>query len=249
MPVGMRLTQPHDNPRHDEPPRESGATFPADEVVWGVAVRPGFDELDDPFYHRGVTQHAYLEGNDSIALCGFRPPLSGPRHRRRPRLSLPSAGVNPMCGTCARKVVAPRSRVAVPVQPGRPAIAVPIAPGVPAPPAVAAGVSPRTFAPGVAAAAPISSRPDQRVGDPEAPAAARAGPAAAQAGSAAPQAGSATPGADADPPVPDAGPAPQPHAPGGTPVSPWVRRAAVDPSSAGTKGGLMSRGIRPDLSD
>jgi hypothetical protein len=105
---------------------ETGSTFPADEVVWGFVVRPGFDELDDPFYHRGTTQHAYLEGNDLVSLCGFRPPRSGPRGRRRSRLGLPTAGSHPMCGMCARKVVAPRPRIGVPIRPGRPAIAVPV---------------------------------------------------------------------------------------------------------------------------
>ncbi len=107
--------------------RETGRTFPADEVVWGIVVRPGFDELYDPFYHRGTTQHAYLEGNDGVAICGFRPPRTGPRSRRRSRLGLPSAGTHPMCGMCARKVVAPRPRVAVPVNPARPSVAVPVA--------------------------------------------------------------------------------------------------------------------------
>jgi hypothetical protein len=107
--------------------RETGRTFPADEVVWGIVVRPGFDELYDPFYHRGTTQHAYLEGNDAVALCGFRPPRTGPRARRRSRLGLPSPGIHPMCGMCARKVVAPRPRVAVPIGPARPSVAVPVA--------------------------------------------------------------------------------------------------------------------------
>jgi hypothetical protein len=107
--------------------RETGRTFPADEVVWGFVVRPGFDELDDPFYHRGTTQHAYLEGNDLVAICGFRPPRSGPRTRRRSRLGLPTAGTHPMCGMCARKVVAPRPRIGVPVTTSRPAVAVPVA--------------------------------------------------------------------------------------------------------------------------
>jgi hypothetical protein len=61
----------------------TGGTFPADEVVWGIVIRHGFDEIDDPGYHRGTTQHAYLEGNDTVALCGFRPPQSGSRTRRR----------------------------------------------------------------------------------------------------------------------------------------------------------------------
>ena len=118
----------------------TGKTFPADEVVWGIAIRNGFDEMDDPGYHRGTTQHAYLEGNDNVAICGFRPPQSGPRTRRRSRLGLPSSGENPMCGMCARMVVAPRPRVPIPIQPGRPPVALPIAPGtLPAPVAPGAG--------------------------------------------------------------------------------------------------------------
>jgi|GEM_PF-5971371 len=105
----------------------TGKTFPADEVVWGIVIRNGFDELDDPWYHRGTTQHAYLEGNDNVAICGFRPPQSGPRSRRRSRLGLPAGGEHPMCGMCARMVVAPRPRVPVPVGVGRPPVAVPVA--------------------------------------------------------------------------------------------------------------------------
>jgi len=104
----------------------TGKTFPADEVVWGIVIRNGFDEVDDPWYHRGTTQHAYLEGNDNVAICGFRPPQSGPRTRRRSRLGLPSGGEHPMCGMCARMVVAPRPRVPVPVQGGRPPVAIPV---------------------------------------------------------------------------------------------------------------------------
>jgi hypothetical protein len=112
-----------------------GKAFPADEVVWGIVIRNGFDEIDDPWYHRGTTQHAYLEGNDNVAICGFRPPQSGPRTRRRSRLGLPTAGQHPMCGSCARLVVAPRPRVPVPVQGSRPPVAVPVArpSGQPAP--------------------------------------------------------------------------------------------------------------------
>jgi hypothetical protein len=109
------------------PQPRTGKTFPADEVVWGIVIRNGFDEIDDPWYHRGTTQHAYLEGNDSVAICGFRPPQSGPRTRRRSRLGLPTTGEHPMCGMCARMVVAPRPRVPVPVHPVRPAVAVPVA--------------------------------------------------------------------------------------------------------------------------
>jgi hypothetical protein len=120
----------------------SGKTFPADEVVWGIAIRNGFDEMDDPWYHRGTTQHAYLEGNDNVAICGFRPPQSGPRTRRRSRLGLPTTGDHPMCGMCARMVVAPRPRVPMPVQPMRPAVAVPVAP-----PAVPQPVRPQSAQP------------------------------------------------------------------------------------------------------
>ena len=109
------------------PQPRTGKTFPADEVVWGIVIRNGFDEIDDPWYHRGTTQHAYLEGNDNVAICGFRPPQSGPRTRRRSRLGLPTTGEHPMCGMCARLVVAPRPRVPVPVHPLRPAVAVPVA--------------------------------------------------------------------------------------------------------------------------
>ena len=86
-------------------PAKPAKTYPADLIVWGIVVRAGFDEMDDPWYHRGITQHAYLEGHDDAALCGFRPPVTGTRGRRRPRLGLPSAADHPMCGICARMVV------------------------------------------------------------------------------------------------------------------------------------------------
>ena len=135
---------------------ETGQTFPADEVVWGIAIRNGFDELDDPLYHRGLTQHAYLEGNDNVAICGFRPPQSGPRTRRRSRLGLPTHGEHPMCGSCARMVVTPRPRVSVPVQPARTPVAVPVF--RPVPQAIAAVPTPVMAAPveaGASATAPL----------------------------------------------------------------------------------------------
>jgi hypothetical protein len=127
--------QPPEPERADAPPPLAavgvppGKTFPADEIVWGIVIRNGYDEMDDPWYHRGTTQHAYLEGNDNVAICGFRPPQSGPRSRRRARLGMPTVGLHPMCGICARMVVAPRPRVPVPVQAGRPPVAVPVSPG------------------------------------------------------------------------------------------------------------------------
>lgn len=141
--------QPSSAPDAASAPPPSGKTFPADEVVWGIVIRNGFDELDDPWYHRGTTQHAYLEGNDNVAICGFRPPQSGPRSRRRSRLGMPSGGEHPMCGSCARMVVAPRPRVPVPVQGTRPPVAVPVARpvGQPAPTPVAAPMARPVAAP------------------------------------------------------------------------------------------------------
>ena len=136
------------------PRPQTGKTFPADEVVWGIVIRNGFDELDDPWYHRGTTQHAYLEGNDNVSICGFRPPQSGPRTRRRSRLGLPTAGEHPMCGMCARMVVAPRPRVPVSVQTNRPPVAVPVARPAPVGAQPYAAAQPAAGQPAVAPAAP-----------------------------------------------------------------------------------------------
>jgi hypothetical protein len=149
------------------PNPHGGKTFPADEIVWGIVIRNGFDEMDDPWHHRGTTQHAYLEGNDNVAICGFRPPQSGPRTRRRSRLGLPSAGEHPMCGMCARLVVAPRPRVAVPVQPGRAMVPVPVARpvGQPLQPFAVATAAAATSGPAVQPAAqPVSPWVQQRTG-------------------------------------------------------------------------------------
>ena len=212
--------------------RETGRTFPADEIVWGIVVRPGFDELYDPLYHRGTTQHAYLEGNDIVSLCGFRPPRTGPRSRRRSRLGLPTPGIHPMCGMCARKVVAPRPRVAVPVGPGRPSVAVPVTP-VPAITAVSASVrSAAAVAPGMR---PAVVAKDLVSGNghhpaPQHPAASRtmSGPMPA------------TPPHQANTPQPR-GPAPA--------MAPWVRRAVDSSTSATSSHGLLERGVHADLED
>jgi hypothetical protein len=154
--------EPAEAPPAATPQPLTGRTFPADEVVWGIAIRNGFDELDDPWYHRGTTQHAYLEGNDNVAICGFRPPQSGPRTRRRSRLGLPTAGEHPMCGMCARMVVAPRPRVPIAVQPARPPVAVPVARSpqpAPAPVPVAMQIPAQATAP--IGAAPAQSAPPQ----------------------------------------------------------------------------------------
>ena len=136
-------------------------TYPADLVVWGFVVRNGYDELDDPWYHRGVTQHAYLEGDDSVALCGFRPPVTGPRDRRRARLGLPSPADHPMCGMCARMVTAPRPRVTVPVQPFRPAVPVPVASGNAPLPVAATRAAVPVAVPAAASHRPRQHRPRQ----------------------------------------------------------------------------------------
>jgi hypothetical protein len=152
------------------PPARPSKTYPADLIVWGITIRAGFDELDDPWYHRGITQHAYLEGNDDAALCGFRPPATGSRGQRRPRLGLPSASDHPMCGMCARMVVAPRPRVPVPVQPFRPAVAVPVTPAVAAPRPVPVNGAPiPATTPGVPAAMPAPRVPAAPVGAPSQP--------------------------------------------------------------------------------
>jgi hypothetical protein len=164
-----RHQDPEPEPQASERPATAvqppfGGTFPADEVVWGFVVRNGFDELDDPGHHRGITQHAYLEGNDNVSICGFRPPQSGPRTRRRARLGLPSAGDHPMCGSCARMVVAPRPRVPMPVQVSRPAVPVPVArpamprpaAAVPQPVATAVATTPTSAVPGVRVAPSVS---------------------------------------------------------------------------------------------
>ena len=169
----LNLFAQHQNPEPEQPatgPEGAasvqppiGKSFPADEVVWGIVIRNGFDELDDPWYHRGTTQHAYLEGNDNVAICGFRPPQSGPRSRRRSRLGLPTGGQHPMCGSCARLVVAPRPRVPVPVQQGsRPPVAVPVSrppaqPGAPPVPVPVAQPVPAASPP--APTAPMPAAP------------------------------------------------------------------------------------------
>ncbi len=155
----------------------TGRTFPADEVVWGIVIRNGFDELDDPWYHRGTTQHAYLEGNDNVAICGFRPPQSGPRTRRRSRLGLPTTGEHPMCGACARMVVAPRPRVPVPVQSSRPPVAVPVTRPA-APPNGGPGpvAAPQPVAPPRPVGAPVPTAPVPTAPVPDAPVTAQAEP-------------------------------------------------------------------------
>jgi hypothetical protein len=115
------------DPAHGVPQPDRAAIFPADDVLWGIPIREGFDELDDPWYHRGVMQHAFLLGNDRVALCGFRSPLFGPRDRRRPRLGLPMGDANPFCEGCVRRVGPARHAIPIAPPPGR----VPVPMGMP----------------------------------------------------------------------------------------------------------------------
>jgi hypothetical protein len=101
-------------------------THPADDVLWGIVTRDGFDELDDPSWHTGMTAHAYLLGDDGEAICGFHPPKSRVRGRERARLGLPSPGVHRTCTRCAARVTAPRQAMPVSFVLRRPMVPVPV---------------------------------------------------------------------------------------------------------------------------
>jgi hypothetical protein len=116
--------------------------------VWGIPIRVGYDEIDDPHYHRGLTGHAYLVGNDRVAICGYRPSRRGLLSRRPARLGFPSDRLNPACDMCASRIAPPsvpsttertvRSTHAA--TPARPFVPVPVvrppsAPARPLPPA------------------------------------------------------------------------------------------------------------------
>ena len=105
---------------------DSAGVFAIDKVMWGVPIRTGFSELDDPWYHRGLTGHAFLVGDDQAALCGYQPRRRGFLSRRRPKLGLPSDRINPMCRECAQSVALLCRPLAVPVTPVRSRVPVPI---------------------------------------------------------------------------------------------------------------------------
>jgi hypothetical protein len=76
------------------------------EVVWGVPLRPGFSDDDDPRAHEGVAQHAFEIGSDRRAICGFEPPVRAtPGRSSRPMLALASSVYNPRCRKCSSMVV------------------------------------------------------------------------------------------------------------------------------------------------
>jgi hypothetical protein len=88
-----------------------------DVIMWGVAVRDGYDELNDPSHHRGMTGHAFLEGNDEEALCGYRPPMRNVFSRRVAKLGMVSDELHTKCEKCATTVVPLRLRGASPATP------------------------------------------------------------------------------------------------------------------------------------
>lgn len=95
-------------------------SWPGGGVVWGIPIRDGYDELDDPSRHRGLTAHAYVQGDDRVAACGYQPPSRGLFRRRPAKLGFPSARHNPKCPRCARQDVAP---IGARAAPGRPVLA------------------------------------------------------------------------------------------------------------------------------
>jgi hypothetical protein len=88
-----------------------------DVIMWGVAIRDGYDELNDPSYHRGMTGHAFLEGNDEQALCGYRPPMRTTFSRRVAKLGIVSDKLHSKCEKCATTVVPLRLRSTDPATP------------------------------------------------------------------------------------------------------------------------------------
>ena len=70
--------------------------IPSELLLWGVRRRRGYSEIDDPWSHDGLDQHAFVVGNDTAALCGFRP-----FRWRSPAVPLAIArDENPRCRRC-----------------------------------------------------------------------------------------------------------------------------------------------------
>jgi len=72
--------------------------FDVDTLLWGVQRRRGYGVVDDPGAHRGRYQHAFVIGDDTVALCGFKP-----TSRWRPNFKVPVAmatDYNPRCLRC-----------------------------------------------------------------------------------------------------------------------------------------------------
>lgn len=128
-------------------PARVAATRPADEVLWGIVRRREHSDIDDPSAHAGRVQHAFLLGDDSKALCGFRPRRIATTADDGPVLAVPSPRYNPMCPRCSAVVSQPTGRVLLPRLEARMPVAIsveeraepePIAIELPAPIALAA---------------------------------------------------------------------------------------------------------------
>jgi len=70
--------------------------IPPGSLLWGVRRRRGFSDLYDPRAHDGLTQHAFIVGNDVRAVCGFRPY----RWRGQAVPLTAARDANPQCRKC-----------------------------------------------------------------------------------------------------------------------------------------------------
>ncbi len=91
--------------------------FRVDDICWGVKRRTGFSEIDDPLAHRTARAHAYVAGNDRLALCGYRPYRWA---RKQPLVSLAVPTLdNPECLSCRAAMSSALSLVVQPDMAGR----------------------------------------------------------------------------------------------------------------------------------
>ena len=83
--------------------RRSPASIPssADQIIWGVRRKYGYNEIDDPSVHRGLEQHAFVVGDYGVALCGAKP--YGMRRPTHIRLAVPTEE-NPSCRKCSMAI-------------------------------------------------------------------------------------------------------------------------------------------------
>lgn len=73
----------------------------ADQIIWGVRRKYGYNEIDDPSAHRGLQQHAFVVGDYGRALCGTK--AHGWRRPKHIRLALPTEE-NPACRKCSMAI-------------------------------------------------------------------------------------------------------------------------------------------------
>src|SRR5687767_9553373 len=83
--------------------RTSPAPMPssADQIIWGVRRKYGYNEIDDPSAHRGLEQHAFTVRDYGVALCGAK--SYGLRKPRHIRLAVPTEQ-NPACRKCSMAI-------------------------------------------------------------------------------------------------------------------------------------------------